>query len=133
MAGGLRVLVVDDHPVNRRVLSEVLTHLGCEVAVAEDGAQALAAVADEPFDLVCLDRHMPGLSGDAVAARLPPGQFVLAWSTDTADLPARFDGVLAKPVTIAAAREAMAQAEARRRAARPSRPAARPLPEGPFA
>jgi two-component system capsular synthesis sensor histidine kinase RcsC len=108
----LRVLVVDDHPINRLVLTEVLTHLGCIVSVAEDGAQALSASGVDHFDLICLDRHMPGLSGDEVVARLPAEQFVLAWSTDHCDLPDRFNGTLSKPVSIASAQNALARATA---------------------
>lgn len=112
MTSGLRVLVVDDHPVNRLVLAEIFTHLGCDVSTAEDGFAALAAASTETFDLICLDRHMPGLSGDDVVSALPSGQFVLAWSTDPMDLPRRFNGVLSKPVTLAAAGRAVTQAHA---------------------
>ena len=51
MCGDLRVLVVDDHPVNRLVLTELLTMLGCVVSVAEDGTQALKASRVDHFDL----------------------------------------------------------------------------------
>jgi CheY-like chemotaxis protein len=112
VSSGLRVLVVDDHPVNRLVLSEILTCLGCAVSTAENGDRALAALGPNGFDLVCLDRHMPGLSGDDVAAQLPPDQFVLAWSTDLTDLPERFNGALSKPVTVAAAEGALQRAQA---------------------
>jgi CheY-like chemotaxis protein len=110
LSNDLRVLVVDDHPVNRLVLSEIFTHLGCDVSVAEDGVQALSTSTVDHFDLICLDRHMPGLSGDEVAAHLPDEQFVLAWSTDLSDLPHRFNGTLSKPVSLAAAQGAMLRA-----------------------
>jgi CheY-like chemotaxis protein len=116
MSSDLRVLVVDDHPVNRFVLSEIFTQLGCVVSTAEDGFQALAAASVGAFDLICLDRHMPGLSGDDVVSGLPHDQFVLAWSTDPLDLPRRFNGVLPKPVTAAAAQHALARAIAWRTA-----------------
>ena len=124
VADGLRVLVVDDHPVNRLVLTEILTHFGCDVSTAEDGALALGAAAAGQFDLICLDRHMPGLSGDEVAARLPPDVLVLAWSTDLTDLPERFNGVISKPVTLTAAQSAVAKAQAWRSRA-PGRRASR--------
>lgn len=116
MSENLRVLVVDDHPVNRLVLTEIFVHFGCVVCVAEDGAQALSTSSVDHFDLICLDRHMPGLSGDEVAARLPSEQFVLAWSTDLTDLPDRFNGILCKPVTLDAAQTAVARAQAWRAA-----------------
>jgi len=118
MDEALRVLVVDDHPVNRLVLGELFTHLGCTVSSAEDGAQALDSAEISTFDLVCLDRHMPGLSGDEVVSRLAPEQFVLAWSTDLSDLPPRFNGVLSKPVTLDAVTGAIRRAAAWRAGAR---------------
>lgn len=126
MSSDLRVLVVDDHLVNRIVLSEIFLNLGCCVVVAEDGEQALEMAAVDHFDLVCLDRRMPGLSGDEVAEFLPADQFVLAWSTDLSNLPDRFNGVLPKPISIAAAQAAMTRAyDWRRRAAARSLPAER--------
>lgn len=110
MSGDLRILVVDDHPVNRHILAELFTAVGCEVATAESGPDALAASSVAHFDLICLDRHMPGLSGDEVAAGLRADQFVLAWSTDLTDLPARFNGALSKPVTLGAVQGAIARA-----------------------
>ena len=110
MSGDMRILVVDDHPLNRRILAELFEALGCSVATAECGLDALAASSVERFDLICLDRHMPGLSGDQVLAALPVDQFVLAWSTDLTDLPCRFNGTLAKPLTLAAAESAIARA-----------------------
>ena len=116
MTGALRVLVVDDHPVNRLVLAEIFTHMGCNVSTAEDGFAALAAASVEVFDLICLDRNMPGLSGDDVVSGLPADQFVLAWSTEASDLPRRFNGVLSKPVSLAAAADAAERAVAWRTA-----------------
>ena len=98
----LVVLVVDDHPVNRLILGELFTSLGCKVSTAANGEAALELAGTKVFDIVCLDRHMPGLSGDEVVERLDPDQHVLAWTTDLADLPARFNGQLAKPVTLPA-------------------------------
>lgn len=110
VSGGLRILVVDDHPVNRHILAELFAAVGCAVATEESGPDALAASSTERFDLVCLDRHMPGLSGDEVAAGLPADQFVLAWSTDLTDLPSRFNGTLSKPVTLDAVQGAITRA-----------------------
>jgi CheY-like chemotaxis protein len=108
----LRVLVVDDHPINRLVMTEVLTQFGCVVSTAEDGAQALSAADVGRFDLICLDRQMPVMSGDEAVSHLAADQFVLAWSTDTSNLPARFNGALCKPVTMSAVQIALARAMA---------------------
>jgi two-component system capsular synthesis sensor histidine kinase RcsC len=129
MSCGLLVLVVDDHPVNRRVLTEIFEHLGCTVTCVDNGDAALAA-ADRPgaFDLICLDRHMPGMGGDEILARLPRDAFVAAWSTDTTNMPSRYDGVLSKPITIEAAAKIAATAQLaglRRRLASQAIPALR--------
>ena len=69
---GLAVLVVDDHPVVRRVLHGLLSRYGCHVTTAEDGESAVEIARDpeECFDWVLLDRRMPGLDGLATAALL---------------------------------------------------------------
>ncbi len=57
------VLVVDDNPENRDMLSRRLARRGYTVAVAEDGQQALTLTEAQHFDLVLLDIMMPGISG----------------------------------------------------------------------
>lgn len=57
------LLVVDDDEANRDMLSRRLERLGYQVAVAQDGREALAMVAGEPFDLILLDIVMPELNG----------------------------------------------------------------------
>nr|WP_295111458.1 ATP-binding protein [uncultured Caulobacter sp.] len=58
-----RVLLVDDHPMNRELGKALLTLAGCEVVTADDGRQALDAVQSGDFDLVLMDVHMPGMDG----------------------------------------------------------------------
>jgi class 3 adenylate cyclase len=65
-----RILVVDDNEPNRDLLARRLTRDGHQVELAADGYQALAAVAERPFDLVLLDLMMPGISGYEVLGRL---------------------------------------------------------------
>lgn len=62
-AAPARLLVVDDNEANRDMLSRRLERRGYQVALAEDGAAALAAIEREPFDLVLLDVNMPGIDG----------------------------------------------------------------------
>lgn len=67
-----RVLVVDDHPVNLKVAQAMLQRLGYPHASASGGAEALRAIeaahaADQPFAVVLLDQHMPGLDGPDTA------------------------------------------------------------------
>jgi len=59
----LSVLVADDNPTNREVLGKILERAGHEVKLAADGDLALDAMEAGHFDIVLLDRNMPGLSG----------------------------------------------------------------------
>ncbi|WP_053155215.1 transporter substrate-binding domain-containing protein [Pseudomonas sp. Pf153] len=63
----LNVLVVDDHPANRLLMSQQLEYLGHHYQVADDGEQGLAAWQDGSFDLVIVDCNMPVMSGYELA------------------------------------------------------------------
>jgi CheY-like chemotaxis protein len=65
---GASVLLVEDNPLNQEVASEFLLGLGVRVSVAGNGLEAVAASADQRFDLVLMDLHMPQMDG-ATAAR----------------------------------------------------------------
>jgi CheY-like chemotaxis protein len=70
---GLRILTVDDNAVNLLVLDQLLSSFDHEVAKAASGAEALAALAQKPFDLVLLDIQMPGMTGVEVLQQLRAG------------------------------------------------------------
>jgi CheY-like chemotaxis protein len=65
-----RILFVEDDEMSRDVISTRLTRSGYDIAVVEDGNQALAAVETHAFDLIILDMSMPGMSGWDTARRL---------------------------------------------------------------
>lgn len=65
---GWRVLVVDDEVFNREYMSAWLSRQGLRVASAACGEAALERIQQEPFDLVLMDMHMPGLTGPDTAA-----------------------------------------------------------------
>ncbi|AGX86802.1 signal transduction histidine kinase SLN1 [Candidatus Symbiobacter mobilis CR] len=70
---GMRILLVEDNPINQKLALELLEHWGAVVTVAHDGAQALAILADqEPhrFHLVLMDMQMPVLDGYETTRRL---------------------------------------------------------------
>ncbi|MBX3329627.1 MAG: response regulator [Nitrospira sp.] len=72
---GHRVLIVDDHAVNRRILEHQLDTHGILRESANDGMQALTkmkrfAEQGSPFDLAILDLHMPGMDGLELARRI---------------------------------------------------------------
>ncbi|MET3664345.1 ATP-binding protein [Caulobacter sp. 1776] len=60
---GLRVLVVDDHVVNRRAIELVLQPFGVDATLAESAEQALELLGSEVFDAVLMDVYMPGMDG----------------------------------------------------------------------
>ncbi len=64
-SSNLRVLLVDDHPINRQVASLFLKPFNMRIVEATNGAEALAALEREAFDLVLLDMHMPVMDGPA--------------------------------------------------------------------
>jgi two-component system cell cycle response regulator len=64
------ILVVDDDPMNRMLLTRDLEREGHRVATAQDGVRALRALGAEPFDIVLLDVLMPELDGYDTLARI---------------------------------------------------------------
>jgi CheY-like chemotaxis protein len=70
-----RLLIVDDEPVIRSSMSQVLTEIGFAVRSAEDGLTALVEIRNEVPDLILSDLEMPGMSGfeflSVVRRRLP--------------------------------------------------------------
>jgi CheY-like chemotaxis protein len=103
---GVRVLVVDDNPINRELARAVLEQMGAEVAEAAGGRAAVDAAAVVPFDCILMDLRMPGLSGvDALAEirdTAGPNQDVpiLAFTADAGMMDPHhgFDGLVSKPI-----------------------------------
>jgi two-component system response regulator FlrC len=60
---GSSVLVVDDDAEMRALLVDVLRKEGDEAAGAEDGAEAVLALRSRDFDVILMDKNMPGPSG----------------------------------------------------------------------
>jgi signal transduction histidine kinase len=67
------VVLADDDAAFREVLKSMLTGIAGRFIEAEDGAQALAAVAQGDIDLVLADLGMPGVDGNRLLERLPAG------------------------------------------------------------
>src|SRR6266545_4908936 len=101
------ILVVDDDVDTTRNLSDILTDLGYEVAVAHDGPAALELVRARPFDVALLDLKMPGMDGLELYRRMKALRagtvaiIVSAFASDATREEALAAGawqVLAKPV-----------------------------------
>jgi len=72
---GVRVLVVDDHEVNRRLLKEQLENISMSVALAADAGEAMeklkeAFAEDKPYRLMLLDQHMPQTDGEQLGRQI---------------------------------------------------------------
>jgi two-component system sensor histidine kinase/response regulator len=103
---GVRVLLAEDHAVNRELFRATLERLGCEVALAADGLEAVEAGSAGGYDLILMDIQMPRLNGYAAARRLRTlgvRSPIIAVSADAAAeerdlaLAAGMDDFLAKP------------------------------------
>lgn len=114
----MKVLIVDDNAVNRRVALGALARLsGAELVQAADGLEALARASSEQPDLILLDVNMPELDGPATFARLRSdpvtAHIPVVFFTACAESDARWleslgaDGVLPKPIDPRALRAAV--------------------------
>jgi DNA-binding response OmpR family regulator len=63
---GKHILVVEDDPRVRTLVSRVLTGVGCNVTEAAEGRSAISTLSEQTPDLVCLDLMLPEVSGHAV-------------------------------------------------------------------
>ncbi|SEM44429.1 Signal transduction histidine kinase [Pseudomonas sp. ok272] len=116
----LRILVVEDVALNREVVTGLLQRDGHAVWLAVDAEQALVLCAEQRFDVLLLDVHLPGISGVELCQRLrsTPGRnqhsrlFALTASVQPAlvrgYLEAGMDGILAKPLNLNHLRQALA-------------------------
>lgn len=104
----LNVLVVDDNPINRRVLSLQLEKMGHKPQLASGGEEAVRSVSEKAFDLVLMDCQMPDLDGLEATRRIrsthsngPTIVALTAFSEETqreACLEAGMDDFLTKPI-----------------------------------
>jgi len=111
--GSFKVLLVDDNRTNQVVARSMLEMLGLTVELAGDGMEALDAHAQDAWDLILMDCHMPGMDGIAATRAIREreeagGQHtpIIAMTADTAPedidrcMDAGMDDHLAKPLTL---------------------------------
>ncbi|MDH3642899.1 MAG: ATP-binding protein, partial [Gammaproteobacteria bacterium] len=118
---GLRVLLVEDNEVNRRVAGAMLKRAGIEWVAARSGEEALTLWDDDSFDLVLMDCQMPGMDGYQTTAVLRererhnnlPATPVIALTANAMEgdretcLAAGMNDYLAKPVDMARLHDAL--------------------------
>jgi CheY-like chemotaxis protein len=105
----LKVLVVDDQELNRRVMNILLKEFGCCATLAASGEEAVELAAATRFDVIFMDLNMPSMDGDeavrliraAGASRL---EFVVRWTTEAALWldPGLYDAQAPKPINVPA-------------------------------
>ncbi len=115
-----RVLVVDDNPLARMVLTRLLFNNACEVRSVSSGIEAISELeesAKQPFDCVILDLNMPEMDGLTLAKRIRQQygtalRLVLVTASNVHDeelveMLDDFDAVLEKPVTASGISQAL--------------------------
>src|SRR5690606_2199534 len=111
-----RVLVVDDNPVNRQILQEQLTLLGCTTHLEVSGEAALTLANKDQFDIVFTDLFMPGMDGYSLARALRSegyqGRIIGITANAILDKDkewsaAGMDALLIKPLPMAALRDSL--------------------------
>ena len=110
LGGGraFRVLIVDDSPVNLKVLGAILKNLGVEFRTALSGAEALKILETDSFDAMFTDLRMPEMDGAELAKRIRADRRFdgMKIAVVTADIlldkaNGNFDCVLLKPISVA--------------------------------
>lgn len=66
----MRILFIEDDPMNRRVVRDMLVVVGLPLAEADGGRTGITRLESEPFDVVLLDLRMPEMDGFEVMAAL---------------------------------------------------------------
>jgi two-component system cell cycle response regulator DivK len=115
-----RILVVEDNPLNLKLVRDVLQFAGYDVIEAKSGEEGLRVAQQDPPDLVLMDLQLPGIDGTETLRRLRQGSlgrdvpvvavtaFAMAEDRERASL-AGFDGFVEKPISV---RELPGQVEA---------------------
>ena len=70
----LKILLVEDSPINQLVTNDILVNMGHEVEIAENGFDALTCLQSQDFDVVLMDCIIPGIDGYEATRRIRSGE-----------------------------------------------------------
>jgi two-component system cell cycle response regulator DivK len=106
-----RILVVEDNPLNLKLMKDVLEFQGFEVLTAKSGEEGVAMASSSSPDLVLMDLQLPGIGGHEALLRMRSDPqcrtvpvvavtaFAMKDDIERAD-EAGFDGYIAKPISV---------------------------------
>ena len=121
-AASLKVLLVDDNAINRKVATKILKRLGYEADIACDGPEAITKAVAGDYDIVYMDIEMPGMDGitatgkirDAMTAAEMPYVVALTANAMASErdryLRSGMDGYLSKPIDLDALKASLRDA-----------------------
>ncbi|AIQ60961.1 response regulator [Paenibacillus borealis] len=113
-----KVLVVDDHPINQRLMVSMLDKLGYNAEVAEDGSQAVEMARKSAYDFIFMDLQMPVMDGLAATSRIrensvgsPDKTIIIAMTANVMEgiqnrcSAAGMDGYISKPLKLSSIKQ----------------------------
>lgn len=115
--GSQRILIVEDNPVNQKVMMRLLQKLGYSVTVVGNGQEAVAVAQQDPYDVVLMDINMPvmgGIEATRQIRQLPGSQpWIIAMTAESeGDLPKAMAGMndfVSKPIIFEQLQQALAR------------------------
>nr|WP_272874406.1 response regulator [Pseudaestuariivita rosea] len=108
-------MIVEDDPLSQFMMRELCEELGYQFDIADNGETCLAHLQKQPdrYDIIMMDIHMPGMSGDTVVREIrqrpddPPKSMPVfavtadtVWHSQSHCRNSGFDGFLAKPIDV---------------------------------
>ncbi|WNS42982.1 response regulator [Paenibacillus sp. MMS20-IR301] len=117
-----KVLVVDDHPINQRLMVSMLTKLGYSADIAEDGSQAVELAGKYEYDFIFMDLQMPVMDGLTATSLIrgqsggsPDNTVIIAMTANVMEgiqnrcMAAGMDGYISKPLKLSSLRQMLSR------------------------
>lgn len=117
-----RVLVVDDHPINQRLMVSMLGKLGYDAEVAEDGSQAVQMARESAYDFIFMDLQMPVMDGLEATSLIrrdaggsPDRTVIIAMTANVMDgiqnrcMAAGMDSYISKPIKLSSIKQVISK------------------------